>query len=355
MNPGTRGAALALLAFAVYSTHDVVVKALGVSYSPLQIVFFANLFGFPVVTVMLMRDPTDGNLRPRHPWWTLLRTLAALLSTTLAFYAFSVLPMAQTYALIFAAPLLITMLAVPVLGETVGWRRSLAVAVGLVGVMVVLRPGATGLTLGHAAALAAAVCSAVGAVVMRKIGQEERSAVMLLYPMMANFLVMACLMPFVYRPMQAIDLGGLGLMAVLGFAGGLCIIAAYRIGRAVVVAPMQYSQILWAVLYGYAFFGEVPDTATAMGAAIIILSGIYIVFREDKIAPASARPVLGTRSRFVSGTYPRISTFRRLFRREPVVVDGRTAADLPDDEHFATASDVDGGVRPRYVAGNATD
>ena len=87
--------------------------------------------------------------------------------------------MAQTYALIFAAPLLITMLAVPILGESVGWRRSLAVAVGLVGVIVVLRPGSTQLTLGHVAALVAAISSAIGAVVMRKIGQEERSAVML--------------------------------------------------------------------------------------------------------------------------------------------------------------------------------
>ena len=76
---------------------------------------------------MLMRDPTDGNLRPRHPWWTLLRTVAAVLSTTLVFYAFSVLPMAQTYAIIFAAPLLITILAIPILGET---RRLAALARG---------------------------------------------------------------------------------------------------------------------------------------------------------------------------------------------------------------------------------
>lgn len=316
-----RGALLALLAFGVYSTHDAVVKTLGASYSPMQMVFFANLFGFPVVTVMMMRDRSEGNLRPRHPWWTLLRTVAALLSTTLAFYAFSVLPMAQTYALIFAAPLLITMLAVPVLGETVGWRRSLAVVVGLLGVIVVLRPGATDLVLGHAAALCAAVFSAIGAVVMRKIGQEERSAVMLLYPMMANFLVMACAMPFVYRPMPALDLGGLGLMAVLGFVGGLCIIAAYRVGRAVVVAPMQYSQILWAVVYGYAFFGEVPDLATALGAAIIILSGIYIVFREEKV-DVSGRPVLRTRTRFASGAYPRVEALRRLLRRKPAPAEG---------------------------------
>ncbi|WP_297977597.1 DMT family transporter [uncultured Amaricoccus sp.] len=315
MTPNARGALLALGAFAIYSTHDVVVKSLGGTYSPLQIVFFANLFGFPVVTVMMMRDRSEGNLRPRHPWWTALRVVAATASTTLAFYAFSVLPMAQTYALIFAAPLLITMLAVPILGETVGWRRSLAVIVGLLGVIVVLRPGSTELGVGHAAALTAAVCSAVGAVVMRKIGHEERSAVMLLYPMMANFLLMGCAMPFVYRPMPALDLGGLALMAVLGFVGGLCIIAAYRAGRAVVVAPMQYSQILWAVVYGYAFFGETPDAATAIGAAIIILSGIYVVFREERPHVSRTRPVLANQTRYVSGTYPRVSSIRRLLRR----------------------------------------
>ncbi len=345
MNANARGAVLALLAFAVYSTHDVVVKTLGASYSPLQIVFFANLFGFPVVTVMMMRDRAEGNLRPKHPWWTTLRVAAALVSTTLAFYAFSQLPMAQTYALIFAAPLLITMLSVPVLGETVGWRRSLAVAVGLVGVLVVLRPGATELTTGHAAALGAAVCSAIGAIVMRKIGQDERSAVMLLYPMMANFLVMACLLGFVYQPMPVIHLGGTGLMAVLGFVGGLCIIGAYREGRAVIVAPMQYSQILWAVLYGYAFFGEVPDRATALGAAIIILSGVYIVLREDKVDVSKTRPVLQTRTRAVAGTYPRVESIRHLFRKR---LHGGAAADRAEgDRAGGMPAGAEGAPEPR--------
>ena len=311
----TRGAAFALTAFGIYSTHDVVVKFLGGFYSPLQIIFFTTLFGFPIVTIMLMRDATDGNLRPRHPWWTALRTGAATISTALVFYAFSVLPMAQTYALIFAAPLIITILSVPILGETVGWRRSFAVAVGLVGVLVVLRPGATAFSAGHVAALCAAVCSAVAAVVVRKIGNEERSAVLLLYPMMANFLVMGAAMPFVYRAMPPLHLGGTGLMACLGFAAALCHIAAYRSGSAVVVAPMQYSQILWAVAYGFLFFDETPDRATALGAAIIILSGIYVVFREERSGESRTRPVLRTESRYVTGTYPRISTIRRLFRR----------------------------------------
>ena len=313
----TRGAIFALLAFAVYSTHDVVVKLLGGVYSPIQIVFFANLFGFPIVTLMLMRDTSDGNLRPRHPWWTALRTAATVVSTTCVFYAFSVLPMAETYALIFAAPLLITILAIPILGETVGWRRLAAVGVGLLGVLVVLRPGNTALTAGHAAALVAAVCSATAAVIVRKIGKDERSAVLLLYPMVANFVVMGCILAFVYRPMPAIHLGGVATMALLGFVGGLLHIAAYRSGSAVVVAPMQYSQLLWATFYGALVFGEFPTWTTGLGAAIIILSGIYVVFREDRTDVATQRPVLRTQSRYVLGTIPRLSAIRRLRRKDP--------------------------------------
>jgi S-adenosylmethionine uptake transporter len=315
LHSNARAAAFALTAFGIYSTHDVVVKFLGGSYSPLQIIFFSTLFGFPIVTIMLMRDPVDGNLRPRHPWWTLIRTASAVTSTSLVFYAFSTLPLAQVYAIVFAAPLLMTMLAVPILGETVGWRRSLAVGVGLVGVMVVLRPGTTELSAGHLAAMAAAVFSAVASVIVRKIGNDERSAVLLLYPMMANFLLMGCAMPFVYHAMPALHLGGTALMAALGFAGALCIIAAYRSGAAVVVAPMQYSQILWAVVYGYVFFGETLDGPTVVGAAIIIASGIYVVFREDRGSASSHRPVLFTRSRYVAGIYPRISSLQRLFRK----------------------------------------
>lgn len=311
-----RAAAFALTAFGIYSTHDVVVKLLGASYSPFQIIFFSTLFGFPIVTIMLMRDPVDGNLRPRHPWWTLLRTASAVLSTSCVFYAFSTLPLTQVYAIIFAAPLLITILAIPILGETVGWRRSVAVAVGLVGVIVVLRPGATAPSAGHLAALAAAVFSAIAAVIIRKIGHEERSAVLLLYPMMANFLLMGSAMPFVYRAMPPPHLGGTALMASLGFVAALCHIAAYRSGSAVVVAPMQYSQILWATGYGFLFFGETPDRATAIGAAIIIASGIYVVFREGRGRESRNRPVLFTRSRFIPGTYPRIGTLSRLLGRE---------------------------------------
>lgn len=301
------GALFALLSFGIFSTHDVFVKFLGGLYSPFQIIFFSVLFGLPLVMLMLIGDSNDGNLRPRHPWWTLARTIAAVITGVSAFYAFSVLPLAETYAIIFATPLLITLLAIPVLGEKVGVRRGVAILVGLVGVLIVLRPGGATFGLGHAAALMAAVSSSLASVIVRKIGQDERSVVLLLYPMLANLAVMACALPLVYKPMPLEHLAMVGIIAVLGFLAMICVISAYRKAEAVIVAPMQYSQMIWAVIYGFLLFGETPDQMTLIGAGVIIASGIYIVLREGRAKASTHSPVLESRSRMETSTMPRIS------------------------------------------------
>lgn len=292
-----RGTILALMAFATFSTHDVVVKYLGGFYSTFQILFFSVLLSFPLATMMLLRDATSGNLRPVHPGWSALRTVASVSTGLSAFYAFSVLPMAQVYAIIFAAPLLVTVLSIPILGERVGRHRWLAVLLGLIGVLVVLRPGVTPIGLGHLAALVAAVGSATAAVVVRKIGKDERAVVLMLYPMMVSVLLMGVLMPAHYVPMPIGHLGLLGVISVLGFTSGLLLIGAYRAGDAAVVAPMQYSQILWAVVYGAFLFNERPDLPTVAGASLVIASGVYIVLRESIRGPSRNRPVQGMRSR----------------------------------------------------------
>ena len=312
MSPNAKGALLALLAFGIFSTHDVVVKILGGGYAPFQIVFFSVLLSFPLAMIMLMRDSTPGTLVPKHPWWLALRTGAAVVTGVSVFYAFSVLPLTQVYAIIFATPLLITILAIPVLGETVRLRRWMAVLVGLAGVIVVLRPGSTDLTLGHFAALVGAVGGALASIVVRKIGAEERTAVMLLYPMMANFLIMACALPFVYEPMPITDLGLLAVIALFAWIAGRLVIAAYMIGEAAIIAPMQYSQIIWASIFGYLFFDESIDAATGIGAGIIIASGMYIVLRESRAGTSQNKPVLQTRSRTETGTTPRLSLVMRM-------------------------------------------
>lgn len=310
------GPLYALLAFGVYATHDVIIKFLGGTYSPFQLIFFSTLFSFPLVTFMLMRDPTAGNLRPVHPYWMSLRTVLASITGFTAFYAFSVLPLAQTYVLLFASPLLITLLSIPMLGERVGVHRLGAVVLGLIGVLVVLRPGATDLTLGHLAGVTSAVCNALGSVIVRKIGQDERPVVLMLYPMAANFVLMGALLAFVYKPMPIEHLGGLGVISILGFVAGLMLISAYKNGEAAIVAPMQYSQIIWASIFGYFIFGESVERATVIGAGIIILSGLYIVFREARLGSKSQAPVLRTRSRGATAASFRISPFLRRSRSQ---------------------------------------
>ncbi|WP_415184216.1 DMT family transporter [Phaeovulum sp.] len=306
-----KGASLALVAMGIFATHDVVVKTLGSTFTAFQIVFFAALLSFPLVAVILLNDRREGHLRPVHTWWVLLRTACTVITGVTAFYAFSVLPLAQTYAILFASPLLITILAIPILGETVRLRRWAAVVFGLVGVMIVLRPGQADLGLGHLAAMTAAICGALAGVIVRKIGSEERAVVLLIYPMMANFLAMGAILPFVYVPMQITDFGLMGVIAVFGLTASFLSILAYRAGEAVIVAPMQYSQILWATGYGWYLFNERVDVPTIIGAGVIIASGLYIVFREGSLDVSENTPVLRTRGRSETVTTPRSSLLQR--------------------------------------------
>ena len=310
-----RGAVLALAAMGIFATHDVVVKVLGAHYAAFQIVFFAALLSFPIVSVILLTDARQESLKPRHPWWVLLRTVCTTISGVAVFYAFSTLPLAQVYVILFSSPLLITILAIPILGETVRLRRWAAVIAGLIGVLVVMRPGQAELSFGHLAALIGAICGATASVIVRRIGQDERSVVLLLYPMVGNVIVMGAALPFVYQPMPIGHLGLLGVIALFGLAASYLVILAYRSGEAVIVAPMQYSQILWATAYGYLLFAEAPDRPTVLGAGIIIASGIYIVLREGRSGASANRPVLQTRSRTETVT-PRASLLQRVLSRD---------------------------------------
>src|SRR5210317_317079 len=256
MSPNAKGAIYALLGFALFSAHDVIVKYLGGNYSTFQILFFSVLFSFPMVLTMHLRERSSQDLIPKHPWWSTLRVLATVITGISAFYAFSVLPMAQVYAFLFCMPLVITVLSIPILGEKVGIHRGGAVIVGLIGVMIVLRPGSTEFTLGHIAALTAAMFGGLGSLIVRKIGKDERNIVLLLYPMFASLLLM----------------GALALMAILASTAQLCIILAYKSGEAAVVAPMHYSQMIWAIIYGFFIFQEWPDAMTLIGSLVIIAS-----------------------------------------------------------------------------------
>lgn len=317
MSGNVKGALFALLGFALYSAHDVVVKSLGGTYSTSQIIFFSGLLSFPLVMLMHLREKNADNLFPKHPWWSALRVVSAVITGLAAFYAFSALPMAQVYAFLFGMPLVITVLSIPILGEKVGKHRWAAVIVGLIGVLVVLRPGSADLSLGHAAALTAAFCGAFNSLIVRKIGNDERTMVLLVYPMFGSLLFMGMLMPMSYVPLELIDLGALALMSFIALIASLCIIIAYKVGEAGFVAPMHYSQMIWAVIYGYFFFDELPDIFTVLGSSIIIASGLYVVFRETRASISANTPVLRNKSRAETGILPRLSVLSGRSKSNP--------------------------------------
>lgn len=298
LSPNLKGALLGLLGYAVFAMNDVGVKVLGQTYAPIQTLFFLVLFGFPVALVMLVSDPTEASLRPRRPFWVGLRVFGYLVNSLCGFYAFAVLPLAEVYSLLFTGPLMITLLAVLILGERLGAQRLAALLVGFLGVVVVLRPGGdAALGLGHIAAVGAAFGNALAAVAGRKVGGIERSAVLLLYPMLAAFALSGMALPAVYQPVPLEDLALYALVAALNFAATLIVIAAFRAGEAAVVSPMNYSQILWATIFGAVLFNEFPDRTTLLGSLMIIASGLYIILRERTGQRSIMRPVLTTLSR----------------------------------------------------------
>ncbi len=273
-----RGAILGIVAMGIFAAYDILVKFMGGDYSPFQIMFFTGIAAVPLVMAHMIWDPTPDHFRPKLPRWTALRMGITLLNGITGTYAFTVLPLAQCYAIFFTMPLMITLMSALFLGEAVGKGRALATFAGFGGVVVALDPGGAGpLGLDHLIALLAAVMGAANYVILRKTGGVERPAVLVLYPMLGQLAAMALVLPFVYVPMPMAHIAVTWAMACLGIAGTFVIVAAYRAAASAVVAPMQYSQILWAALAGHFVFGEEISATTWAGLAIIILAGTYIL------------------------------------------------------------------------------
>jgi S-adenosylmethionine uptake transporter len=269
-----------LIAFTIFSASDAAVKWLSARYSVLQILFIASLFAFVPVGALIARQGGLAQLRPRHPWLVGLRAVLLAVDTVLVFFAFTRLPLADAYTLLFTAPMLVTALSVPLLGEHVGWRRWSAVVVGFAGVLIVLRPGFAAIDLGHIAALASSLFFALAMMVVRRIGSNESTGGLLVTLLLASLVVSAPALPAVYVTPTA---GDLALMAGIGLAmglGHLGLIQAFRLAPSAVVAPFQYSQIVWAVFFGLLLFGDRPTRWVLGGSAVIIASGLYILWRE---------------------------------------------------------------------------
>ena len=187
-----------------------------------------------------------------------------------------------SYSMVFVAPLFVTLLSIPFLGERIGWRRALAVGMGFIGVLLVVRPGFRELSLGHLAALGVSLSAATTVVVLRALGPTEKRITLMGVVILAALALNFALMLFDYRHPAPVDLVKMAAAGLTGGFGHLLLMAALRAAPANRVAPAQYSQMIWAMGLGALFFGEFPDATALSGIGLIVFSGLFTFLREEQ-------------------------------------------------------------------------
>ncbi len=276
-----------LIAMAFFSLMDAVMKLLSARYPAMQVAALRGLSSLPLVfAYVAWRGAFRSSLQVR---WSLHFLRGALGIGMLSLFAFGLrkVSMAEAYAIVFVSPALITALSVVFLKESVNAARWIAVGVGLLGVVVVLRPTGEGMmTLGGLALLGAAVCYSVSAIVGRLISRTDRSEHMVLWLMLMLGGGAAVLAAPNWVRVGVEDTWLLVALAITGFIGQLAITEAFNKGEASSIAPFEYSALAWALGLDWLLWAALPDRYTLIGSAIIIGSGIYLVRHEREHASA---------------------------------------------------------------------
>lgn len=280
LNEPGKGILCANAAMAIFSTQEVVFKWLSADYSILQLVFMRTWFALiPILWFVWRAGGPRILLSPQYPW-LIGRGLIGFCAFYTFFSAIARMPLADVSAITFASPLIVTALSVPVLRESVGIHRWGAVIVGFLGVLVVISPSGDAFQIGALFALASAFFYSVSAVIVRSLSGREASAVVVFYTSVIFLIVSGAAQPFVWVQPTWQDVA---IMATTGFFGGFAqflLTQAYRFAPVSIVAPFDYTHLIWATTYGYLFFHDVPGASVLIGAAIVIACGIYIARRE---------------------------------------------------------------------------
>ncbi|MBF2716021.1 DMT family transporter [Agrobacterium vitis] len=276
-----RGLALAFAAFAAFAISDASVKLVDGRISPFESAFFGSLFGLAALPFLLKRgDSLTDVFRTSNLKLWLLRFVASGTSAIGAVTAFTHLSMAEAFCLIFLLPCFVTIMSVVFLKEQVGMRRWSAVIIGFIGVLVVLRPGFRELSIGHLGAVIGGLGGAISIVVYRAIGPREKSTSLYGAGAFGTIIISGIAMLPAFSWPQGTDwllLLSYGLFAALAT---VLMMLATRFAPAAVLGPAQYSQMLWAILFGYLIFGDHVDLPMLVGITLIIGSGLITLMRE---------------------------------------------------------------------------
>jgi drug/metabolite transporter (DMT)-like permease len=277
-----RGIVYILAAMAVLSTMDTLIKWLAAHFPVMQIYLFRALFALVPILAWVARSGSFRGLRTdrflAHVW----RSIFAIAALVLFIYALRSMPLTDAVAIGFSAPLMITALSSPLLGERVGGRRWAAVACGFVGVLVMIRPGTSLFDPVALIALVSAFSYALGIIAIRRLIRTESTPAMVFYLSINGAAVGFAAIPFGWVWPSWPQFLALLSVGLLGGIGQLLLTAAYRLAPVAVIAPFDYSAMLYVTILGYLVFGELPDATLLVGAAIVVVSGLVLVRGESR-------------------------------------------------------------------------
>jgi drug/metabolite transporter (DMT)-like permease len=279
-----------LIAVVMFSVMDAGLKWLSPHYPAIQVTAMRALASLPLVMLyVILRGSIASLIKVRWPLH-LLRGVLGIAMLVLFTYGIKALPLSEAYTLFFIAPLLITVLSGPLLKEKVGISRWIAIFTGLLGVLIVLRPGLHHVgSLSSLAILAAAVCYAVSAITVRTLSKTDSSDSMVFWAMTMISIGAGALAASNWRPLMPEHIWILVGIGMAGFLGQVAVTAAFQKGEASVIAPFEYSALAWGMVLDWLLWQRLPDSIALIGAMVIIASGVYLI-RKEKVHAEAEHP-----------------------------------------------------------------
>lgn len=275
-----------LAATLLFSGFHAIAKWLSNDYDAFQIAFFRGVFGIlpPILLLYLARHRGTDHLFSQRPGLQLVRGVLSLGSIVCFITAFRTMPLADVLAISYSAPIIVTVLSVPLLGERVGLHRGCAVLVGFFGILLILQPGSGVFDVSALLAMLGACFYSLMMLVTRQLGSVDSTLCTMLYSTGFYILVCAVLLPFIWITPTLIDWFLLAALGIVSGAGLFFFIRAFYHGKAATIAPFDYMAMLWAIILGFLVWGELPGWLTLVGMMIVVVSGLYIMQREARLA-----------------------------------------------------------------------
>ena len=281
----TAGIALMLAAILGFTLMDATAKHLTQSYHPVQVVW-ARFIGNLAIFAVIFRASMLPLMRTRRPGLQFSRAMMQLGSVGLFFTALQYIGLAEATAIMDLNPVLITLGAALFLGERIGPRRLAGIGAALIGAMIIIRPGLGVFQPAALLPLAGAFTYAAGALLTR-MARTDSVATSVMWSAVVGSVITSAAVPMVWQPIRAGDLWAFALLGLFGTASQYLLVRAFATAEAGVLAPFGYTGLVWAGLWGWLLFGQLPDLWTVTGAAIIVAAGLYVWSREAR----AARPV----------------------------------------------------------------